>query len=104
LNWYTRGANLGFWDLAYKNSKLYLYTSDDHIKIVDFSGDFPKEEVEETPYWDHPFEYVSKEWEYIWKRRIVIQKTEEVLIILSLLEKLVEEKHLFYIFKMNLES
>ncbi|CAH8270863.1 unnamed protein product [Arabidopsis lyrata] len=103
-NWYTRGANLGFLDLAYKNSKLYLYISDDHIKIVDFSGDCPKEEVEKNPYWDHPFDYVSKQWEYVWKTRIVIQKTGEVFIILSLLEKLLKETHLFYIFKMNFES
>ncbi|KAL1220128.1 putative F-box protein [Cardamine amara subsp. amara] len=95
--------NLRFSDLAYRNSKLYLYTLNDHIKIIDFSRDYPKEVIEENPYWDHPFHYFPQRREYIKKRRIAIQKSGEVLIIMSLLEVGLEDKCLFYIFKMNLE-
>ncbi|KAL1220289.1 putative F-box protein [Cardamine amara subsp. amara] len=104
MDWEIGGTNLGYLDLAYKNSKLYLYTSDDHIKIIDFSGDFPKEEIEKNPYMDHPFHYITRGWEHTFKRRIAIQKSGEVLIILSLLDARNEQKYLFYIFKMNLES
>ncbi|KAG7558638.1 hypothetical protein ISN45_Aa05g002790 [Arabidopsis thaliana x Arabidopsis arenosa] len=97
--------NLGYLDLAYENSNLYLYTTDDHIKIIDFSRDFPKEEIENNPYLDHPFNYAPQGLELISKRRIAIQKSGEVLIIVSLLEVLLDEwTPLFYIFKMNLES
>ncbi|EFH51477.1 predicted protein [Arabidopsis lyrata subsp. lyrata] len=36
-------------DLAYKHNKLYLYTYHDSIKIIDFSGDSPKEEIKKKP-------------------------------------------------------
>ncbi|KAG7558639.1 hypothetical protein ISN45_Aa05g002800 [Arabidopsis thaliana x Arabidopsis arenosa] len=88
-------------DLAYKHSKLYLYTYYDYIKIIDFSGDSPKEEIENNPYRDHPFHCHMSQGEYIWKRRIAIQKSGEVLVILCLTK---EGVHLFYVFKMNLES
>ncbi|XP_010430859.1 PREDICTED: putative F-box protein At5g38270 [Camelina sativa] len=103
-NWQTGGKNLGYLDLAYKNSKLYLYTTDDHIKIIDFSGDFPKEETENNPYKDHRFYYpmiAMSEGEYIMRRRIAIEKSGEVLVILNLIKR---EELFFYIFKMNPES
>jgi len=66
-------------DMAYKNSKLYLYTLDHHIKIYDFSGDSPKEEGLTNPYSNHPFRFDEKPQEYIWKRKIVIAESGEVL-------------------------
>jgi len=94
--------------MAYKNSKLYLYTLDHHIKIYDFSGDSPKEEGLTNPYSNHPFRFDEKPQEYIWKRKIVIAESGEVLKILSLKKRKQketnEEELLFYIFKMNLES
>ncbi|CAH8266631.1 unnamed protein product [Arabidopsis lyrata] len=102
-DWITGAKNLGYLDVAYKNSKLYLYTTDNHIKIIDFSGDFPKEEIENNPYLDHPFNYAPRGCEVTSKRRIAIQKSGEVLIILNLV-LIGESKLLFYIFKMNLES
>ncbi|KAL1216635.1 putative F-box protein [Cardamine amara subsp. amara] len=103
-NWKSKRTNLGYLDLAYLNNKLYLYTTNDYIKIIDFSGDFPKEEIGNNPYQDLPFHYVPQECEDYWKTRIALQKSGEVLIILSLFEFLHEERCLFYIFKMNFES
>ncbi|CAA7049890.1 unnamed protein product [Microthlaspi erraticum] len=95
----------GFFDMAYKNSKLYVFTTDHYIRIFDFSRVFPKEEEGiKNPYWNHPFDFVEQPWEYIWRRKIAIGKSGEVLVILSLKEKKYEEKLLFYVFKMNLES
>ncbi|CAL9248785.1 unnamed protein product [Arabidopsis halleri] len=82
-NW-NNNWDTSFLDLAYKHNKLYLYTYYDSIKIIDFSGDSPKEEIEKNPYRDHPFHYHISQGEYIWKRRIAIQKSGEVLVILSL--------------------
>ncbi|CAL9224437.1 unnamed protein product [Arabidopsis halleri] len=96
--------NLSFLDLAYRNSKLYLYTTNGHIKIVDFSGNDPIEVIEKNPYLEHPFRYFTKEGEYICKTRMTIQKSGEVFIILSVFELISKRKLLFYIFKMNLES
>ncbi|KAG7558637.1 hypothetical protein ISN45_Aa05g002780 [Arabidopsis thaliana x Arabidopsis arenosa] len=102
-DWITGAKNLGYLDVAYKNSKLYLYTTDNHIKIIDFSGDSPKEEIENNPYLDHHFNYAPRGCEVSPKRRIAIQKSGEILIILNLV-LIRESKLLFYIFKMNLES
>ncbi|KAG7640406.1 F-box-like domain superfamily [Arabidopsis suecica] len=66
-------------DMAYKNSKLYLYTLDHHIKIYDFSGDSPKEEGLTNPYSNHPFRFDEKPQEYIWKRKIVIAESGEMM-------------------------
>ncbi|CAA7049896.1 unnamed protein product [Microthlaspi erraticum] len=101
---------VGLLDVACKESKLHVFTTDNHIKIFDLSGDFPKEEEGiKNPYWNHPFDFVEQPWEYIWRRRIAIRNSGEVLIILSLKEKQkfeyeYEERLLFYVFKMNLES
>ncbi|XP_020874590.1 putative F-box protein At5g38270 [Arabidopsis lyrata subsp. lyrata] len=103
-HWNMGSLNLSFLDLAYRNSKLYLYTTNGHIKIVDFSRNDPIEVIEKNPYLEHPFRYFSKEGEYICKTRMAIQKSGEVLIILSVFELISERKLLFYIFKMNLES
>ncbi|EFH47114.1 hypothetical protein ARALYDRAFT_494155 [Arabidopsis lyrata subsp. lyrata] len=96
--------NFSFLDLAYRNSKLYLYTTNGHIKIVDFSGNDPIEVIGKNPYWEHPFRYFSKKGEYNCKKKIVIQKSGDVLIILSALVMRSKDKILFYIFKMNPES
>lgn len=54
---------------------------------------------------NHPFYYDLKQWEYLWKRRVAITSSGDVLIILSLKDVLKrEEKRLFYIFKMNVEG
>ncbi|CAH8266632.1 unnamed protein product [Arabidopsis lyrata] len=45
-NWNNKyGTKSLFRDLAYKNGKLYLYTYSECIKIIDFSGDSPKEDI-----------------------------------------------------------
>ncbi|KAL1191820.1 putative F-box protein [Cardamine amara subsp. amara] len=96
----NNGISLSVLDMACDKSKLYLFTFDHHIKIIDFSG----KEITENPYRNHPFDFVEKEWEFIWKRKIAVRKSGEVLIILSLKEVLYEERLLFYVFRMNLES
>ncbi|KAG7543753.1 F-box domain [Arabidopsis thaliana x Arabidopsis arenosa] len=96
--------NLSFLDLAYRNSKLYLYTTNGHIKIVDFSGNDPIEVIEKNPYREHPFPYFTNKGERICKTRMAIQRSGEVFIILNVLELISKWKPLFYIFKMNLES
>ncbi|XP_010513089.1 PREDICTED: putative F-box protein At2g33200 [Camelina sativa] len=91
--------------MAHKDQKLCVYTSDHLIKILDYSGDIPVEIIEENPYLNHPFYYDPKPWEYIWKRRLAITTSGDVLIILSLKGVLeYQEKILFYIFKMNLQG
>ncbi|XP_010513087.1 PREDICTED: putative F-box protein At2g33200 [Camelina sativa] len=91
--------------MAYKDQKLCVYTSDHLIKILDYSGDIPVEIIEENPYLNHPFYYDPKPWEYIWKRRLAITTSGDVLIILSLKGVLeYQEKILFYIFKLNLQA
>ncbi|AED94288.1 unnamed protein product [Arabidopsis thaliana] len=103
-HWNMESLNLSFLDLAYRNSKLYIYITKSHIKVVDFSGNDPIEVIDKNPYWEHPFRYLTKKGEYINKRRIAIQKSGDVLIILSVLAQRSKEKVLFYIFKMNLAS
>ncbi|EOA25692.1 hypothetical protein CARUB_v10019045mg [Capsella rubella] len=100
-NWETGGKNLGYLDLAYKNSKLYLYTTNNHIKIIDFSGDFPVEETENNRYRDHPFKAPWIEGAFVMTPRIAIEKSGEVLVILSLN---IRQELSYYVFKMNLES
>ncbi|KAG7548393.1 F-box domain [Arabidopsis suecica] len=102
-HWNMGSLNLSFLDLAYRNSKLYLYTTNGHIKIVDFSGNDPKEVIEKNPYWEHPFRCLLKEGDYICKKKMAIQKSGDVLIIMSIFS-LSKDKLLFYIFKLNLES
>ncbi|KAL9840182.1 hypothetical protein AtNW77_Chr2g0225421 [Arabidopsis thaliana] len=104
LNLY--GKSLVVFDMACENNKLYLYTANHHIRIFDFSGAYPMEKKTENPYWKYLFNAVEEPWEYVWKRKIAIQKSSgEVLIILSLKQVFYEaERLLFYIFKMNLES
>ncbi|CAL9248790.1 unnamed protein product [Arabidopsis halleri] len=100
--WHRKWTKAGYLDLAYKNNKLYIYTTDNYIKIFDFSGDFLKEEIKNNPYRNRPFNYNRGVGEIIWERRIAIQKSGEVLIILR-----VKAEHYscsFWIFKMNLES
>ncbi|XP_010513085.1 PREDICTED: putative F-box protein At2g33200 [Camelina sativa] len=101
--WHLEGAKC--LHMAYKDQKLCVYTSDHLIKIFDYSGDIPVEIIEENPYLNHPFYYDPKPWEYIWKRRLTITTSGDVLIILSLKGVLeYQEKPLFYIFKMNLKG
>lgn len=102
--WHLQGTRC--LSMAYKDQKLCVYTSDHYIKILDFSGDFPKELVEEeNPYLNHPFWKVPQPWEHIWKRRIAMSKSGDVLIVLSskgFPEN--QEKLSFYVFKMNREG
>ncbi|CAH2059658.1 unnamed protein product [Thlaspi arvense] len=88
--------------MAYKNNKLYVYTSDHYIKTLDLSKNSPNEIVEGNPYRSHRFHFVSKPKEYIWKKRIAITSSGEVLIVVSL--KGLAEKRYFYVFKMNVGS
>lgn len=91
--------------MAYKDQKLCVYTCDHHIKILDYSGHIPEEIIEENPYLNHPFYYDPQPWEYIWKKRVAITTSGDVLIILSLIGSSEDqEKRLFYIFKMNLQD
>ncbi|ESQ50354.1 hypothetical protein EUTSA_v10002155mg, partial [Eutrema salsugineum] len=100
------GSESVFLDIAYKNSKLYVLTTKQKIKIFDVSKEGnPREEKKKNPYRKHPFRFDEKPREFVWKRKIAIQRSGEVLIILSLKEKKYdEEKLLFYVFKMNRES
>ncbi|CDY17151.1 BnaA05g10370D [Brassica napus] len=89
-NWYTvsRTSNDGDkgWritctqceDMAYKDNKLYVYTFDHYINVLDFSGDCPKETIEGNHYLNHPFPFVDT----IYKMRIAIANSGEVLIML----------------------
>lgn len=88
--------------MAYKDSKLYVYTSDNYIKILDLSGDSPNEIVEGNPYRNHRFGFVKQAGEFIWMKKVAITSSGEVLIVLSL--KGSQDRLLFYVFKMNLES
>ncbi|CAL9222486.1 unnamed protein product [Arabidopsis halleri] len=91
------------WEKSLAVLMLYLLTIDHRIKIFYFSGDFFT--GEQYGYWGSPFNFVAQPWEYVWKRKLAIRRSGEVLIVLSLKEKVKkEEKLLFYIFKMNLES
>ncbi|XP_010509919.2 PREDICTED: putative F-box protein At2g33200 [Camelina sativa] len=87
-----------------KEYKLYVYTADNYIKIFDLSGDLPEEIVGMNPYRNHMFSFrsVSKRGEHIWKQRVAVTNSGEVLMIVSL--KGLEDKRLFYIYKMNLGS
>lgn len=89
-----------------EDQKLFVYTSDHYIKILDYSGDdLPYEIIEDNPYLNHPFYYDLQPWEYMWKRRVAITTSGDVLIILSLKGVIEDqEKRLFYIFKMNVEG
>ncbi|EOA29276.1 hypothetical protein CARUB_v10025551mg [Capsella rubella] len=88
--------------MAYKDQKLFVYTYDHHIKILDYSGDIPEEITEANPYLNHPFRYDPQLWEYVWKTRLAITTSGDILIILSLKKCSGNEvEHLFYIFKMN---
>ncbi|KAJ4907186.1 putative F-box protein [Raphanus sativus] len=86
--------------MAYKKNRLYVLTSDDYIKILDLSGDSPKEEG--NPYVNHRFRFVSQPGEFVWRKKVAITNSGEVLIVLSL--RGLQEKRLFCIFKMNGES
>jgi len=67
-------------DMAYKDNKLYVYTFDHYINILDFSGNSPKEPMEENPYLSHPFSFVDA----IYKLRLAVTREGKVLIVLSL--------------------
>ncbi|KAL0722227.1 hypothetical protein Bca4012_036826 [Brassica carinata] len=82
-------------DMAYKDNKLYVYTYDHYINVLDFSGDYPKDTLEGNHYLNHPFPFVDT----IYKMRISIANSGEVLIALSLKE--INRK--FCICKLNLE-
>ncbi|KAF8079654.1 hypothetical protein N665_1010s0001 [Sinapis alba] len=97
-----QGKGSGFMDAAYRNSKLYVLTADKHINVFDFY-DLPTKLNHYYNY--HPFRFIEKPWEIIWKTRLAIKESGEVLIILSLKQvKNDQEKLLFYVFQMNLES
>ncbi|EOA29127.1 hypothetical protein CARUB_v10025394mg [Capsella rubella] len=82
-------------DMAYRDNKLYVYTFDHYINILDFSGDCPKETVEENAYLSHPFRFIDT----IYKLRLAVTRAGEVLIVLSL--EGLDRK--FCICKLNLE-
>ncbi|CAA7049442.1 unnamed protein product [Microthlaspi erraticum] len=88
-------------DMAFKDNKLYVLALDNFIKIVDLSGDLPRESLE-NPYLNHRFTFRMGPRECIWKRRIAISKSGEVLVIQS--SKVSKDKFVFQIFKMNVES
>ncbi|ESQ51911.1 hypothetical protein EUTSA_v10017793mg [Eutrema salsugineum] len=99
---YKKGDDF-WWHL--QGPKAFCLYHDHYIMVLDYSGDLPNEIVEANPYLNHPFEYVPQLWEYIWKRRLAITVSGDVLIIVSLKgfpEN--QEKRLFYIFKMNLQG
>ncbi|KAJ4890951.1 putative F-box protein [Raphanus sativus] len=97
-----QGEGSGFMDAAYRNGKLYVLTADKHINIFDFSRDLPRKL---NSYKYRPFRFDEKPWESIWKTRLAVKESGEVLIVLSLENlKNDQEKLLFYVFKMNLES
>ncbi|CAH8354109.1 unnamed protein product [Eruca vesicaria subsp. sativa] len=100
-SWSNLNIKGGFMDAAYRNSRLYVLTADKHINIVDFSYRFPRKLINHRY---PPFRFDEKPWEYIWKTRLAIDESGEVLIILSLKEVKYEEKLLFYVFKMNHEN
>ncbi|EOA27353.1 hypothetical protein CARUB_v10023468mg [Capsella rubella] len=87
-----------------KDYKLYVYTKDNSIKVFDISGDSPDEIVQGNPYRNHLFDLrsVLKRGECGWKQRISVTNSGEVLMVVSL--KGLENKPLFYIYKMNLGS
>ncbi|KAF8105258.1 hypothetical protein N665_0161s0055 [Sinapis alba] len=87
--------------MAYKDNKLYVFTSDDYVKVLDLSGD---EIVEGNPYRNHRFHFVLQPGEHVWKKKVAITNSGEVLIVLSLKVAVAEENRLFCIFKMNVES
>nr|AAD20064.2 F-box protein family, AtFBX7 [Arabidopsis thaliana] len=98
--WNRKWTKPGYLDLAYKNNKLYIYNTDNYIKIFDFSGDYPKEDIENNPYHNRPLQYIRGPGEVLLSKRIAIQKSGEVLIILRVIKGY---NFLFWIFKMNFE-
>ncbi|XP_010513086.1 PREDICTED: putative F-box protein At2g33200 [Camelina sativa] len=88
-------------DVAFKDNKLYVFTLDNYIKILDFSGDFPRESLE-NPYLNHRFTFEMARTESIWKRRLLVTNKGEVMVIQS--SKVCKEKYVFQIFKMDFES
>lgn len=109
--WHFQGTEC--LDMAYKDSKLFVYTSDHHIKILDYSGagDFaspPPNEItgERNPYLNvRPFRFLPQPEEYFWKARVAVADSGDALIVVSL-KGFPENKEtrLFYVFKMNLEG
>ncbi|CAA7049443.1 unnamed protein product [Microthlaspi erraticum] len=67
--------------MAYKKSKLYVFTSEHYIKILDLSGDYPNEIIEGNPYRNHRFEFVLQPGEFIWMKKVAITNSGEVLIV-----------------------
>ncbi|XP_010515777.2 PREDICTED: putative F-box protein At2g33200, partial [Camelina sativa] len=99
--WYTlEGVNCV--NMAYKDHKLYLFTFDSYVKIFDFSGDFPNKVTRGNPYRNHPFRYDLQPEESVWKVKVAITNSGDVLIVVSM--KGLEEKRFFNMFKMNMES
>lgn len=88
--------------MAYKDNKLYVYTSDGYIKILDLSGDSVKEIVEGNPCPNHRFQFFSQLGEHVWRTKVAVTNSGEVLIVQSL--RGLQEKRLFCVFKMNVES
>lgn len=88
--------------VAYKDGKLYVYTFDRCIEILDFlSGDLL---VQENPYHNHPFHIDDSH-----PKSVVITSSMEVLIVVSFsgltdgfLDKILNRS--FYVYKMNLEN
>lgn len=78
-----------------------VLTLENYIKILDLSGDFPKEDLE-NPYLNHRFSFDMGTNECIWKRRITIKNSGDVLVTQS--SRVFEENYMFQIFKMNVES
>ncbi|KFK31074.1 hypothetical protein AALP_AA6G064900 [Arabis alpina] len=98
--WYLEGTKC--LSVAYddREQKLYVYTCLDFIKILDFSGEKPKELVEEN--WHC---LVPQPWERIRKRRIAVRSSGDVVVVLSLKGfPANQEERLFYVFKMNREG
>ncbi|KAJ4901186.1 putative F-box protein [Raphanus sativus] len=86
-----------FLDMAYRNSKLYLLTTDHRINVFYLSRDC--NDNNENPNLNQRFQFDEQQWNNSLKKKIAIQESGEVLIILSLKGKI-----MFYVFKMNFES
>ncbi|CAH2047566.1 unnamed protein product [Thlaspi arvense] len=83
--------------MAYKDEKLYVYTFDRCIKILDLSSDLREEVVIGNPYPNHPFHIDSH------PMSLVITSSGKVLIVVSF-RGYNDDERSFNIYEMNLES
>ncbi|CAH2059655.1 unnamed protein product [Thlaspi arvense] len=87
--------------MTFKDHKLYVLTWDNYIKILDLSGEIPRESLE-NPLLNHQFSVDVRPERSIWRKRITITNSGEFLVIQS--SGVLGKNFLFEIFKMNMES